>query len=166
MDSYGININPHIARQPAIEEILWETFRVNESNLWLQAATDLTDKWNIQLPLYIRGEWAAWVNYDKKARLFDYIQYPVSGPRGGTFAKRFSLITAVEPHFNGPERAYKDGQRVTVNGVLMQIVSASHGTKGWRYLLCYLNNDGSINKKRMQRSYFENKIFPFKKTAT
>lgn len=90
MDRWGINLNPTIKRNIDLEQILRCAFACKNDELLLQATTDSSKRWNLEIPIgdieQVFEYQGAFVNYCKKTKRFDFIQYTEKG-----YAKRFLL---------------------------------------------------------------------------
>ena len=91
MDKWGIDTNPKIKRNIELEQILRCVFAYKYDELLQEVTEDCSRKWNLTIPLcsveQIFEYQGAYVNYCKKTRRFDYIQYTQNG-----YAKRFPLV--------------------------------------------------------------------------
>ncbi len=90
MDKWGTDVNPKIKSDPAFENYLKALFLIRQDDLLLKAAMDDTKRHNLMFSLGCIEDCmenkGAQVNYCKKTRAFDFIQYTVKG-----YAKRFAI---------------------------------------------------------------------------
>lgn len=59
-----------------------------------------------------------------------------------------------------PERQYKN-EEVVIAGyqrLRMRVVDATFCVKGWRYQLAFMKHDGTMDKRRKYRFFFENDL--------
>lgn len=87
MDSWGLEVNNHLERLPNVEkELLWK-FNEQWADLLLMAALDDTKRHNLRFVLFpIIPNHGGTVNYSKKERRFDFIEYAIKG-----YARRIGL---------------------------------------------------------------------------
>lgn len=89
MDKYGFDPNPHKPRIQEAEDFLIACYQREWPELIMIAALDDTKRHNLDFILnYPKiNKWGGTVNYCKKTRRFDFIEYSSRG-----YAKRINLI--------------------------------------------------------------------------
>lgn len=88
MDRFGLDPCPKVPRIPEAEEFLIEAYRREWPDLLLQASMDNTKRRNLNFVLNYPNisKWGGTVNYSKKDRRFDFIEYSSRG-----YAKRIAI---------------------------------------------------------------------------
>lgn len=89
MDKYGLDPSPKIPRIPEAEKFLLECYDREWPELLLLASLDDTQRRNIGFALNYPNisKWGGTVNYCKKTRRFDFLEYCSKG-----HAKRIDLL--------------------------------------------------------------------------